>query len=223
MKKGVLLVVLTIGLSLNAQELKKRVFWYLPASNTQINGIGAGLTFSSLDFMKADTTKTNVNGLAIELIGMGVIVPLLGKTPLFPVDSNRIYDLLYEPISSNYRINGMAISPGGLFCGATVNGLNLSGIGSITDRINGFTMAIFQSHARVNGLSISLGDEAIRHYGVHIAGWSEIYLLKGLQLGALNDGEITHGLQMGLINKTKKLKGIQIGLWNSNRKRKLPS
>ena len=222
MKNALLAIVLMTVLSLQSQEIKNRVIWYLPASNTKINGIGAGLSINSLDFEKADTVKTQVNGLAIELIGIGVLLPLTPKSPRFPIDSTRIEGELKDPILSNYPINGIAISPGGLWCEAIVNGINISGIGTVTDMVNGFTIAFFQSHQRINGLSLSLGDEAIRHYGLHVAGWSEIYLLKGVQLGLFNTSEETHGLQLGILNESKKLRGFQIGLWNVNRKRKLP-
>lgn len=236
MKQLISLIIAVISIQCFSQELKHRVVWYLPASNTQINGLGAGLVFSPLNTEKEDTTFTQVNGLALELIGFGILMPLFPKSPNFPVDTTRIQEILYDKIKTNYKINGIVISPGGHVCESTLNGINISGIGANTVLTNGISIATFQSHERINGLSISLGDDAVRHYGMHIAVWSEIYMLKGMQLGGLNysdkaygtqigvynEAQELRGLQLGILNKSKKMKGVQIGLWNINSKRMLP-
>lgn len=205
-----------------AQENKQRIVWFLPSVNTTINGIGIGPIFEPLDYPQRDTTNTLVNGLAIEIIGFGIVMPLFPKSSFFPVDTTRLDSILYAKLKISKGINGLIISPGGHIGETKVNGVNLSGIGTETLISNGLSFGMICSHFRVNGLTIAVFNESVRHYGAQLGFSNAAHLNKGVQIGAFNDVADIRGVQIGAFNKAEKLKGVQIGLWNINQKRKFP-
>ena len=195
--------IITISACGISQDLSKRkVFAITPELNTKINGIGLGLMINSLNY-EGDKLSTIVNGLNLEIIGVGFFGPLAPSNPLIPYDKN-IYQI--TPILDSliveankptpYKINGLNISLGGL-AGHQVqlNGINLSGISTITSRTNGVSIALVMNMNKV---------------------------MHGVSIGLFNHSLEQKGLQIGLFTRSEKTKGIQIGLWNKNEKRSLP-
>jgi len=203
MKLFAVTLLVTAGLSLGAQDYTKRnFFWYIPSEDVIINGIGLGFAINGADYKQAkDTTTTIINGLCLELIGMGFFLPLAPGSPIYPNDTTS-ENFNLETEISHYQdplhlVNGFAISSFG-FAGHSIqiNGVNLSGLFTFTSKVNGFSASlVFNISGISNGLSISgLGNNSLH----------------------------TKGVQIGLFNQCWKLRGIQIGLLNKNEKRTLP-
>lgn len=203
--KSIITLILTMAFNhaFGQNLTTKNVFSFTPKLNTQINGVGLGLLINSLEY-DSDTLTTEINGLNIELIGVGLFLPLIPTDPLIPNGitkrelKGRVLDSLILDLNNPrpYQINGISISLGGLGGHEIkMDGLNISGINTYTSSMNGVSIALFMNY---NGQ------------------------LKGLSIGLLNRTLKTKGIQIGLTNRTEKLKGIQIGLWNKNEKRGLP-
>lgn len=202
-KTWFIILLLSIVYGLNGQNIEKtKLFVITPELNTKVNGIGIGLMINSLKF-ESDTTTTIINGLNVELVGVGFFAPLAPSNPLIP------YDLKIEQIApildsliieatqpKPYKINGLNISLGGL-AGHEIqlDGLNISGIATLTSKTNGVSIAILMNLNKVmHGISAGFINQCLEH----------------------------KGLQIGFFNQSEKTKGIQIGLWNKNEKRSLP-
>jgi len=205
MSKILCLVFLIFTMSMPAigQSLSKsKVLAFTPELDTEINGIGVGLMINSLKF-EGDTMSTIVNGLNLEIVGVGFFGPLVPSDPLAPYDVARdqIDPMLDSLIAeakkpTPYRVNGLSLSLGGL-AGHEVqlNGLNISGISTITSRTNGVSIALLMNiNSVMHGLSVGFINYSLEH----------------------------KGLQVGLINRSDRTKGIELGLWNKNEKRSLP-
>lgn len=179
--------------------------------------------------MKNDAHQQTINGLDVE-IGPGILIPLAGGCEgcgngFFNNGSEQVeVDTL--PIFRTV-INGMVLSPGGIF-GETVkvNGINISGVTTMTGEVNGITIGGFLGNMNrfVNGVSIGgLGNESIQTNGLQIACTVAITKrMRGLQISLYNRAKNLKGLQIGFVNKSQKMKGVQIGLWNKSDKRALP-
>ncbi len=194
-------MVFTNGLF--CQELwHKKVATITPALNTKVNGIGLGLMINSLKY-EGDSVTTIINGLNLEIIGAGFFGPIVPSNPLVPYGWNidriaPILDsLIFEAkLPKPYKVNGLSLSFGGL-AGHQVhfNGLNISGISTITSYSKGVSVAtLFNMNSVMHGLSVGFINHSLEHKGV----------------------------QIGVFNRSEKTKGIQIGLWNQNEKRSLP-
>lgn len=188
-----------------SQSLQNRnIAWYLPSSDTRINGLGIGLVLNKIE-RPSQGLITVVNGISIEVIGYGIALPMVGGHPLYTESESESYYfnqknvdfILAKYNQPNYIVNGISISPGGTFCEeATINGLNISGVGTLVGKMNGLSLSLFiNSAGMLNGVSMA------------------IFFNHTIQ---------TNGLQIGLFNESKRLRGIQIGLWNVNEKRSLP-
>ncbi len=189
--------------------------WTYHQSGITIHGISLGL-WSSLNAPK----YTNTNGIKIELIGLGVLVPLIPRSPVAENDSTFL-KLTKEPISE--IINGLSISASGAVCDCITNGISTGLIGQINFQVNGISSSIFMNFAqRHNGIQIAFFNESYYMRGLQLGISNYGVKSKGLQIGIGNSGTETRGLQLGLFNKSKKLKGVQIGLWNVSQNRKLP-
>lgn len=174
-----------------------------PKPNTEVNGIGIGLTVSGMEH-GSDSLIMKINGLCIELIGFGLLLPIVPSDPLIPYGmteddlKGEVLDsiLLDLDKSRPYLINGVVISPGGLAGrGIVMNGMNLSGTNTFTLALSGFSTAILMNYSGK---------------------------LSGVSIGIINRTLETRGVQIGLFNRTEKLRGIQLGLWNHNGKIGLP-
>ncbi len=174
---------------------------YIPQVETKINGIATGIFINSMKH-SGDSLTTQINGISIELVGIGFFLPLAPTDVLYDLKEedykkqNKLDSVLKTFHKINYKINGLSLSGGGLGGHEIlINGVSLSAINNLNGRLNGVSICpLFNAIGRSKGLSIGLFNWSIE----------------------------TIGLQIGGLNSTKKLKGIQIGIWNTNQKRALP-
>jgi len=212
-----LFFILTIS-SYGQVDKRKNYFpiWTFHQDSINIHGISVGLwSFNS------EPRFTNTNGIKIELIGVGIGIPLIPRSPIVETDSAFI-KLKQEPLSE--RINGLNLSASGSACHCLTNGLTAGFIGQIHFQVNGISSSLFMNFTqRHNGVMTALFNDAYYMNGLQIGFSNNGYKTKGLQIGILgNNADEMNGLQIGIFNKSKNLKGLQIGLWNVNQKRKLP-
>jgi hypothetical protein len=198
----IIFILLTI--SSYGQVVKRKNYfpiWTFHKDSINIHGISVGLwTFNT------EPKFTNTNGIKLELIGLGILIPSIKESPIVETDSAFI-KLKQEHLSE--RINGLNLSALGSICHCLTNGLAAGFMNQIHFQVNGISTSPFMNFTQ-------------KHNGVMIAYSNGAYYMNGLQVGVANNGYKTKGLQIGLFNKSKKLKGLQIGLWNVNQKRKLP-
>lgn len=203
MKKSWILLLVLLSLNSFSQVVERKnhyVFWTYHQKNVNTNGISVGVGSFG------EEMNSNTNGVKIELIGMGVLLPLIPKSPI-PDDEIGYENLMHVPISE--RVNGIVISGAGSACDCTTNGINIGVIGHLNRKLNGISLAVFMNIMQKSN-------------GIQVSAFNESFKMNGLQMGLTNYGYKANGLQIGLINSSKKLKGIQIGLWNENQKRKMP-
>jgi len=213
----ILFLILTIR-SFGQVAKRKNYFpiWTFHQDSINIHGISVGLwSFNS------EPRFTNTNGIKFELIGVGIGMPLIPRSPIVQTDSAFI-KLQQEPLSE--RINGLNLSSSGTVCHCLTNGLTAGFIGQINFQVNGISTSLFMNFSQKhNGIMTALFNDAYYMNGLQVGFSNNGYKMKGLQIGILgNHTQEMKGVQIGLINKSKKLKGLQIGLWNVNQKRKLP-
>lgn len=222
MKQSItLILILFLSLNNNAlgqAKLHKSHFpiWTFHQDSIDINGLSVGiLTYNDKPML------TNTNGIKFELIGMGIIFPLIPRSPIVENDSSFV-KLKLEPLSE--RINGFNLSTTGTSCHCLTNGVNAGLIGQINYQVNGISVSVVgilnQKH---NGIMASWFNEAYYINGLQVGLTNLGQKAKGLQIGILNNkSKDLKGVQISLFNKADKLRGIQVGLWNVNDKRKLP-
>lgn len=221
MKQFILITGLLISFFTSAQKTKRKfrpLLWTTHSKNTNIFGMSVGIL--PKDIFK-DTTLTKTFGIRIEAPGLGVLLPLIPKSPISKDEDTFQKALLANPseivyginISSgsvaNTQVNGIS----GAFIGQyliKMNGISGAIVGNLIERQNGITASIFSNDSyKTNGIMIcAIGNKAIH--------------LNGIQISAMNETSNLNGIQIGLWNKTKNSKGVQIGLWNKNEKRSLP-
>jgi len=203
MKRFLLFLLALANLQVYCQNNHNRlIIWYIPSLNTRIEGIAGGLMINSFK-NSSPVSKTIVNGISIELIGLGLFLPLVSSHPLYNKDksfyqnSKNIDSIVNSYRLAKYSINGISLSTAGIAGeDVKINGVNLSGLNTLTGKTNGLSAStLININGVVNGVSIG---------------------------GLINNTIQTKGLQIGIFNITKRLRGIQIGLWNVNEKRKLP-
>ena len=203
MKKIYLFIVIILTFKSFGQDIERKnhyLFWTYHQKNVNTNGISLGVGSFG------ESMNSYTNGIKIELIGMGILLPLIPKSPI--PDSEVEYEKLFiSPISE--RVNGIVISGAGNVCDCTTNGINIGLIGHANRKLNGISIAGVMNIAQKSN-------------GIQISAFNESFKMNGLQIGLSNYSYSTNGLQIGILNKSKKLRGIQIGLWNVNQKRKFP-
>ena len=216
-----ILIILFIFLTISSYgQIEKRKnyfpFWTFHKDSINIYGISVGLwSFNS------EPRYTNTNGIKLELIGVGIGIPLIPRSPIVETDS-AFFKLSQKPLSE--RINGLNLSSSGTACYCLTNGLTAGFIGQINYQVNGISTSLFMNFSQKhNGLMTALFNDAYFMNGLQVGFSNNGYKTKGIQLGILeNNADEMKGFQIGFINKSKKLKGIQIGLWNVNQKRNFP-
>jgi len=213
----ILFLILTIR-SFGQVGKRKNYFpiWTFHQDSINIHGISVGLwSFNS------EPRFTNTNGIKFELIGVGIGMPLIPRSPIVQTDSAFI-KLQQEPLSE--RINGLNLSSSGTVCHCLTNGLTAGFIGQINFKVNGISTSLVMNFSQKhNGIMAALFNDAYYMNGLQVGFSNNGYKMKGLQIGIRgNHTYEMKGVQIGLINKSKKLKGLQIGLWNVNQKRTLP-
>jgi hypothetical protein len=177
-----------------AQANQRDFIFYLPAKNTTINGLGIGLAMQPIDD-DGYANRTIVNGLSVEVIGMGFVLPMAGG----PID----YSDSTESIPK-YTINGLAISPGGVAGhDIVVHGVNISGIATLNQEMHGVSCGgLANICKRMKGVSIGgLGNSIGNGKGLQIGAFQHAYQMEGVQIGLVNQADSMHGVQIGLLNR----------------------
>lgn len=214
----ILIVLLLFTLMVHAQGRKLRFpVWVFNTENTDIVGVSLG---ASPKTMFNDTTLTRTYGLRIDVSPLGILGPLMPRSPVSTtvkayqasMDMNILEVVNGVNLSTgSYFFNSNGLSAGLLLqYSIKMNGISVSGISNLIERQNGLVMALLSNDVfQSNGLSMSVGNHAHR--------------LNGAQIGVFNDvvGR-GHGIQIGLFNKATSFRGIQLGFWNKNSKRSLP-
>lgn len=201
------------------QENKKINFfpiWTYHQKNINIHGISIGI-----GTIRSVPRFTNTNGIKIELIGAGIALLLIPKSPLAYDDSSFIA-LANQPISE--IINGISLSATGTVCDCKTNGINIGLIGNLNYQVNGLTCSLFMNFSQIhNGLQFALINESFLLNGFQMGLSNFGYRVKGIQFGLwYNENKEMKGVQIGIINKSENIIGFQFGLWNINQKRKSP-
>lgn len=202
-----------------SQGIKRKNYlpiWTFHQDSINIQGVSVGLWS-----VNSKPRFTNTNGIKLELIGIGIIMPLIPSSPIVENDSSfKILQL--KPLSE--RINGLSLSASGTICHCLTNGISAGFIGQINFQVNGISSSLLMNFSQKhNGIMTSMFNESYFLNGVQIGLLNYNYKTKGIQIGILSNGsKEIKGLQIGLYNKSENLKGVQIGLWNVNQKRKLP-
>lgn len=214
----VLALCFTFSFSAQSQNVKKKWYpaWTYHQDSININGISVGLL--SID---DSARNTNTNGIKLELIGVGLIIPLVPKSPI--VENTFDFEKL-ETQAISERINGLSISGSGTSCHCLTNGVTAGLIGQINFKVNGISASLLMNFTqKQNGLMLGMLNDAYLMRGLQLGVGNNGYKTKGAQLGIIsNFADEMRGLQIGIFNKSKNLKGVQIGIWNVNQKRKLP-
>jgi hypothetical protein len=237
MKQILILFTLSFCIPISAQNQNitreaRYPLWTYHTEDVSIHGVSVGLfTFP----VNADLRNTQTNGLRLELIGFGFMMPLMPKSPV--VSTEKAYQ---EELKKGFSesVNGISLSATGSTCNCLVNGLVIGGLGQINTTVNGLSAVLFFNFAQKhNGFMLGLLNETYEMNGLQAGLSAMAYKSQGLQIGALGSGSETMeglqigtmtqadslvGLQIGLYNRSKKTKGLQIGLWNKNEKRQLP-
>ncbi|HRI00559.1 MAG TPA: hypothetical protein PK006_05865 [Saprospiraceae bacterium] len=211
--KSILISIILLVSKLDTYSQKRWIIWSHHEQNIDlINGVSLGIG-------SYISKKSDVNGIKLDIPGIGIFVPMgLGEDPFRPPDIisdsiiikkhlDRIEIMKLDGLNKTNGIfisltgdkedlvNGIVINP----VGGSVeisNGINLTGIIGLVTLGNGLSLSAFMlSAGTINGLSIA---------------------------SLFNSAVMLNGLQIGLYNRSSKTKGFQIGLWNKNEKRSLP-
>jgi hypothetical protein len=201
----------------SAQTRTKYGVWTFNTKQTKVNGLAVGYTTTD----RIDSVTTN--GVRFELLGLGIFLPLIGD---IPISKDSLTHLGFLKTRPSEKINGFNISPLGSGCDCNVNGFNIYGAGSITNRVNGISVSAILNVTEIhNGIQAAYYfNYAYKMNGIQLAVIRNrnYGMARGLQIAAMNDSNTIHGLQIGIYNKTKQLRGVQIGVLNDNGKRKRP-
>lgn len=213
----IILFFLAITITSFGQKKKKNRFPISTFHKDSINIHGISIGLWSL----GETRHTNTNGIKFELIGVGIFVPLMPKSPIVKTDSAFI-QIKKEPLSE--KINGLNLSATGTSCHCLTNGVTIGFSGQINFQVNGISTSIFMNFTQKhNGVMIAMTNEAYYMNGLQIGYFNGGFKTKGIQIGLFqNSAKNMKGIQVGLVNKSENLKGFQFGLWNTNGRRSLP-
>lgn len=190
--------------------------WTYHQKNAAIQGLSVGLWS-----IASDARNTHTNGVKLELIGVGWVMPLMGSSPV--VDSDTALNVLLKtPLSE--KINGLNVSATGAVCDCHTNGISVGSIGQINFQVNGVSISLLLNLSqKQNGIMVAFYNEAFAINGLQLGFYNIGHKAKGLQVGGLrNEATKISGVQIGIVNSAQDLKGFQIGIWNTNQKRKLP-
>lgn len=209
-----------------------QIFSLSPISK-EVNKVN-GLAFGVGHVENKNVENQTVNGLNLEVnpapiagAFMGfIIIPYLPKIiknnakKHDTINDNNfvIKNWNYTP---NLKINGLNLSTGCFFTTTNMNGLNLSlgnkfknfngisitPLGTISDKLNGISIGIINSNADLKGVSFGL--------------YNQTNQLKGSQIGIVNQVQNSKGIQLGVFNKSYS-RGFQLGIWNKNKDRYFP-
>ncbi|MBI3519761.1 MAG: hypothetical protein HY062_10445 [Bacteroidetes bacterium] len=217
LKKTILLVYL-IQNTLVAQNKVCFPVWTFHDDSTTIQGLSVGFNQSF------NIQQVKVNGINIELFGLGIIAPLMPQSPVCGDSCTLKSEFQSDTVAM--QINGINISPLGSICDCNINGVNINGMASNANITNGLSMTIFANFAQIaNGIQFAfIGNDSAFMNGVQCSFYINVSRSssRGVQIALFNDATIHNGLQIGAKNSSEYLHGIQLGLWNKNQKRSLP-
>ncbi|GGE69053.1 hypothetical protein EV200_10117 [Pedobacter psychrotolerans] len=190
-----------------AQHRKK----HFPAATFhQANAKITGISYGIASGLKEKHANVLTNGMRLELIGLGLILPLAPSSPI-----NEGDDLVQvRGLKFTEKINGLNLSGSGTVCGdCIVNGITVGAIGQYLFAANGISISIVDNVVeKQNGLQFSMFNDVYKGSGLQIGIGNSAVDYKGLQVGVLsNVTSKCRGLQVGLFNKSKLLKGLQLG------------
>jgi hypothetical protein len=234
MRNLILTFLVFLGCFTNAQNnttsqttYKTQIFSLSPIAKNvdKVNGLVVGVGH----FDAYETSNKTINGINAEANPMALIIPFFvfyiptlfqqNKTIIKREQQNTIID--FSGDKRFVKVNGINVSSGCFFYEAYVNGINISSMNKI-NTLNGFNYTVLGVQAnKMNGFSVSLYNGFNNLKGISFGGFNEAYHMKGLQIGIYNFAVQQQGLQIGVFNFSKG-KGLQIGLWNINNKRSLP-
>lgn len=194
----VILCFLSMSIYSQTPMREKRIS-FIPQSNVKIKGLAIG----PFQFSHNEEDKLEISGVGLELVGLGLFVPLVGSHPLRPYyEDRKDYNIALGSLIKdaktdiNVLVKGVSLSLSGTAGGGhRIQGVNISGLNTLTSYSSGVAIApMFCLHKVMHGVSV----------------------------GAINDAVEHKGLQIGLFNNSDRTRGFQIGLWNKNEKRSLP-
>lgn len=198
-----LIIVLICTVTVRAQERRHHFpLWTFHDKNVTVHGLNVGL----ID-VDDEPHNTVTNGVRAELIGFGVLLPLIPYSPI--VEDEAHFKRMYGDVADD-RINGLNLSLSGSACNCHVNGASAGYMGQILRQVNGVSATMALNFVQIsNGLQLSvMVNSSFRN--------------RGLQLGGFNSSVESRGVQIGITNFSEDLRGFQIGLWNRNGRRSLP-
>jgi len=206
-----ILLLITCSIAVYSQERKLRgPIWTFNQPHVDVFGISLGIGPKEIF---RDTTLSRTFGVRIDLNVLGLLSPLLPKSPLGMSSSDQPQEV----------INGINISTGSF--DISTNGLSLGLLMQYHYRSNGVSIAGLTNVSEIqNGIAISaLGNDIDTLRGVSVGFINDAFNVAGIQIGGANDIKTKGvGIQIGVFNKATNFKGIQLGLWNENDKRSLP-
>lgn len=179
--------------------------WTYHTRNINIYGVSVGL--GTLWEDREGPRNTNTNGVKLELIGTGILIPLQPDNAFTVDNDSALKSYQVQPLSE--RINGISLTGTGTVCNCVVNGASAALFWKMEYKVNGISASIFFNTSQI-------------HNGIQAGLFNSSYITNGLQIGGVNGSNYFSGLQIGLVNGSKKTRGVQIGLWNINERRKLP-
>ena len=166
--------------------------------------------------------KQKINGFNLEVNPLGLVAPII---LFYALDKNfETTNLMAEPSTTLFVVNGINISSGGFTSNTQMNGLNISAITSIS-RMNGLSISAFATAVHIqNGVLVSgIFNYSSQTNGLSVSLINKSSIVNGIQVGMFNncDNQL-RGLQIGFVNISDKTKGLQLGLLNINKKRMMP-
>ena len=200
------IIFFTLTVCFYGQNDNRFPIWTFHEKDVNIHGISVGLGSTIIS-----ERNTNTNGIKLELIGLGIFVPLVPDIPTFEKQHSE-------------RINGLSLSALGTVCDCLTNGVSVGGGGQINYQVNGISLsAMMNITQKQNGIMIATVNYSHTMNGLQLGFNNNGFEINGVQVAlTINETEKMRGLQIGIVNKSENFKGIQIGFWNVNQKRKLP-
>jgi len=219
--KIITLLLVASTIAANAQVPQKRTNRFpvgtFHQKNSNINGLSVGL-YSGYEG-ENEGRNVHTNGIKLEPVGAGIILPLLPHSPISDVES----EFKIPALPPSERINGFNLSPAGTTCDCNTNGVSAGFIGQMNRKVNGFSISVVMNlTGQHNGAQMSVFNESFVMNGLQMGFTNYSQKARGIQFGFSNVGVSARGLQIGVFNNSKNFKGLQVGLWNTNQKRKLP-
>jgi hypothetical protein len=196
-----ILLLLFVVAGTEAQTQSERWgLWFIPSTIDRIHGIAIGPFHSFLLDQRSRTKGQIINGVAVELIGIGILAPLAPVDPVHPRDS-AIRRSVANALRNGGGVNGIALSLSGAEGLAFVNGIVVGGFCGLVLEVNGISVhPLFNFTHHINGIGVGLVNATIHG--------------NGLQGGFLNRADDLDGVQIGVFNRTDNLDGVQIGVFN---------